>query len=184
MISSELTVSSSWTLAAFHASSTFTISYPLDATREVLKVTLTWWMPRAILCARKVSAVQDSVAKELLLLTMLFIVLVVTYDHHPATSDDIIADAQVVREWGSCSAILTHAIASYNQKVDAEAGGMDSSIPLVIMSPSTATSLALGIHHDTGNFTFASTSVEDMSATAYLRSGGINHDILRNYLPR
>ena len=75
------------------------------------------------------------------------------YDHHPDSDNDLQADFSVIKPWGSSTAIITHIIQ--------ERG--------IALSADEATMLGLGIYEDTGSFTFASTTVHDFTAAAYLR---------------
>ncbi len=90
------------------------------------------------------------------------------YDHHPPSEDDISGDMEVIKQTGSNTAILTGII-------------RDKGIPI---SPDEATIMCLGIHEDTGSFTFSSTTPEDYEAAAWLTSQGANHNIIADMLTR
>jgi tRNA nucleotidyltransferase (CCA-adding enzyme) len=78
------------------------------------------------------------------------------YDHHPSSSGDLSASGGVVRPCGSTSSILTGIL---------KERGLEP-------TPYEATVIMLGIHEDTGNLTFPSTTVEDYQAAAWLLERG------------
>ena len=80
------------------------------------------------------------------------------YDHHPKASGDISCTGGVVRPCGSTTTILTGMLMQRGIEV----------------SPYEATVMMLGIHEDTGNLTFPSTTVEDYAAAAWLLARGAN----------
>ena len=80
------------------------------------------------------------------------------YDHHPSSSGDIKATGGVIRPCGSTTTILAGML-------------MQSGIEVTAYQ---ATLMMLGIHEDTGNLTFPSTTVEDYSAAAWLLERGAN----------
>ena len=80
------------------------------------------------------------------------------YDHHPKSSGDLPATGGVVRSCGSTTAILTGMLMQQGIEVDA----------------GEATLMMLGIHEDTGNLTFPSTTPEDYAAAAWLLERGAN----------
>ena len=90
------------------------------------------------------------------------------YDHHPDSEEDIHGDVGVIRKTGSTTALLTNLIS-------------EKGIPI---SPDEATIMCLGIHEDTGSFTFSSTTAEDYQAAAWLTSRGANHNIIADMLTR
>ena len=90
------------------------------------------------------------------------------YDHHPDSDDDIRGNMEVVRKTGSTTAILTSII-------------REKKIPI---SPDEATVMCLGIHEDTGSFTFTSTTGEDYEAGAWLTEQGADHNIISDMLTR
>ena len=63
------------------------------------------------------------------------------YDHHPASNDDIHGNKEVIRAIGSTTSILTEVIRKKG----------------ISITPDEATIMCLGIHEDTGSFTFSST---------------------------
>ncbi|MCP4681759.1 MAG: polya polymerase, partial [Desulfobacterales bacterium] len=90
------------------------------------------------------------------------------YDHHPPSDDDIKGDVEVIGKTGSTTALITDLI-------------RDKGIPV---SPDEATIMCLGIHEDTGSFTFSSTSPEDYKAAAWLAGQGAKHNIISDMLTR
>ncbi len=90
------------------------------------------------------------------------------YDHHPDSEDDIKGHLEVVRKTGRQRAILTGLI-------------MEKGITL---SPDEATIMCLGIHEDTGSFTFSSTTPEDHRAAAWLLAQGANLNVISDLLTR
>lgn len=83
---------------------------------------------------------------------------VLIYDHHPRSSGDIPAVGGEVRPCGSTTTILTGYLMQRGIEVN----------------PYEATLMMLGIHEDTGNLTFPSTTVEDYVAAAWLLERGAN----------
>ncbi len=90
------------------------------------------------------------------------------YDHHPDSEDDVRADLAVIRRAGSTTTILTGLIRERGLAV----------------SPDEATIMCLGIHEDTGSFTFASTTGEDYAAAGWLATLGANHNVIADLLTR
>ncbi len=90
------------------------------------------------------------------------------YDHHPDSEDDIRGEKEVIREVGSTTSILTAILK--------ERG--------VSVSPDEATIMCLGIHEDTGSFTFPSTRPEDFLSAAWLTEQGANHNLIADMLTR
>ena len=90
------------------------------------------------------------------------------YDHHPAASDDLHGQVEVIRKIGSNTALMIDII----RKRD---------IPV---SPEEATIMCLGIHEDTGSFTFSSTTSEDYEAAAWLAAQGADHNVISDMLTR
>jgi tRNA nucleotidyltransferase (CCA-adding enzyme) len=80
------------------------------------------------------------------------------FDHHPKASGDLPAAGGVIRPCGSTTTILTGFL--MQQAID--------------VTPFEATLMMLGIHEDTGNLTFPSTTVEDYAAAAWLLERGAN----------
>jgi tRNA nucleotidyltransferase (CCA-adding enzyme) len=90
------------------------------------------------------------------------------YDHHPDSEDDVRSDLSVVRRTGSTTTILSSIIRERGLKV----------------TPDEATIMCLGIHEDTGSFTFASTCSEDYAEAAWLTSQGADHNLIASMLTR
>ena len=80
------------------------------------------------------------------------------YDHHPRSSGDLPATGGVIRACGSTTTIL----AGFLMRDGIE------------VTPFEATLMMLGIHEDTGNLTFPSTTPEDYAAAAWLLERGAN----------
>lgn len=62
------------------------------------------------------------------------------YDHHPDSDEDIRGTVEIIQETGSTTAILTEIIRDKGLSI----------------TPDEATIMCLGIHEDTGSFTFSS----------------------------
>ena len=90
------------------------------------------------------------------------------YDHHPGSDDDIRGDIEHIKPVGSTTTILTEII-------------REKGIPL---TPDDATIMCLGIHEDTGSFTFSSTTPEDHLAAAWLSGQGAKHHIIADLITR
>ena len=90
------------------------------------------------------------------------------YDHHPDASDDVHGQLEIVRKIGSNTALLVDIIRK-------------KQIPV---SPEEATIMCLGIHEDTGSFTFSSTTSEDYDAAAWLAARGADHNVISDMLTR
>lgn len=90
------------------------------------------------------------------------------YDHHIDSEDDVRGDFEVIRHSGSTTAILTEII-------------RERSIPI---TPDEATIMSLGIHEDTGSFTFSSTRSEDHMEAAWLIKKGANLNLIGDMLTR
>ena len=90
------------------------------------------------------------------------------YDHHPAASDDVHGQVEVIRKIGSNTALMVDIIRKRG-------------IPV---SPEEATVMCLGIHEDTGSFTFSSTTSEDYEAAAWLAAQGADHNVISDMLTR
>ncbi len=80
------------------------------------------------------------------------------YDHHPASDEDVKGSIEVVEEIGATVTILVREIRKRGLEVNSE----------------EATIMALGIYEDTGQFTFPSTTAQDMEAAAWLLGRGAN----------
>ena len=90
------------------------------------------------------------------------------YDHHQDSKEDIRGDLEVIRKTGSNTAIMTKLIKDKGLKVSSD----------------EATIMCLGIHEDTGSFTFSSTTAEDYLAAAWLTEQGANHNVVADMLTR
>jgi len=90
------------------------------------------------------------------------------YDHHPDSDEDIHGKVEIIQEAGSTTAILTEIIRERGLSV----------------TPDEATIMCLGIHEDTGSFTFSSTTPKDYLAAAWLSDQGANHNLIADMLPR
>lgn len=90
------------------------------------------------------------------------------YDHHPDSDEDIKGSIEVIEKVGATTSILTRMIR--------EKG--------IRLTPDEATVLCLGIHEDTGSFTFSSTRPEDYRAAAWLSEQGANPNIISDMLTR
>ena len=90
------------------------------------------------------------------------------YDHHPAHKKDIEGDLEVIKETGACATIIVDIL-------------LKKQIPI---TPQEATLFLLGIHEDTGSFTFTSTTPEDMRIAAELVSLGADLNIVADHLKR
>ncbi len=90
------------------------------------------------------------------------------YDHHPASDDDVAGTVEMIRPIGSTTALLTLLIQERGLPVSAE----------------EATIMCLGIHEDTGSFTFSSTTAEDYRAAAWLTAQGADHNLIADMLTR
>ncbi|MCF8038447.1 MAG: CBS domain-containing protein [Desulfohalobiaceae bacterium] len=90
------------------------------------------------------------------------------FDHHPESDDDLQAASSTVLPWGSTAAIL---ISLIREK------GLD-------LNPEEATIIGLGLYEDTGSFTFASTTEQDLEAAAWLRKKGMDLDFIADFMHR
>ena len=90
------------------------------------------------------------------------------YDHHPAASDDVRGQLEVIRKIGSNTALMVDIIRKKG----------------IFISPEEATVMCLGIHEDTGSFTFSSTTSEDYDAAAWLAAQGADHNVISDMLTR
>jgi tRNA nucleotidyltransferase (CCA-adding enzyme) len=84
------------------------------------------------------------------------------YDHHPSSNNDIKGNLEVIRPLGSTTTILTQIIREKNINLNSD----------------EATVMLLGIHEDTGSFTFSSTTPDDHVAAAWLTEQGADRNIL------
>ena len=90
------------------------------------------------------------------------------YDHHPDSEDDIKGDLEVIKRVGANTTIMVQILKEKGIK----------------LSPDEATIMCLGIHEDTGSFTFSSTTAQDYEAAAWLASQGADHNLISNMLTR
>lgn len=90
------------------------------------------------------------------------------YDHHPPTDDALVADLEVYKPWGSTTAIIVDELRSRSMSV----------------TPDEATIMGLGIFEDTGGFTFNSTTAHDFEAAAWLRTMGMDLEVVRDIMSR
>ena len=90
------------------------------------------------------------------------------YDHHPDSDEDVHGKVEIVNPWGSATAILTHII-------------RDKEINL---TDDEATILGLGIYEDTGCFTFNSTTEHDLLAASWLKTQGMDLNIISDMINR
>jgi tRNA nucleotidyltransferase (CCA-adding enzyme) len=90
------------------------------------------------------------------------------YDHHPDTDEDLDADYQDVRLWGSTVSILTQVIKEKN----------------IALSTDEATIMGLGLYEDTGCFTFTSTTEHDLFALWWLKTQGMDIGFIADFLNR
>jgi len=90
------------------------------------------------------------------------------YDHHHDSEEDIRGNLEVIKPVGATTSILTDIIKKKG----------------LTLSPDEATIMCLGIHEDTGSFTFSSTKPEDHRASAWLVQQGANHNLISDMLTR
>ncbi len=90
------------------------------------------------------------------------------YDHHPDSDDDIRGDLEVIKRVGANTTIMVQILRERGIKI----------------TPDEATIMCLGIHEDTGSFTFSSTTPEDYEAAAWLASQGADHNLISSMLTR
>jgi tRNA nucleotidyltransferase (CCA-adding enzyme) len=88
------------------------------------------------------------------------------YDHHPDSHSDIRPTDGRIRECGSSTTILTEIL-------------IEKGIPV---SPVEATLMLLGIHEDTGNLLFPSTTAADYAAAAWLLKQGGKLNTVADYI--
>jgi tRNA nucleotidyltransferase (CCA-adding enzyme) len=91
-----------------------------------------------------------------------------TYDHHPATDNDIKGDMEVHRLTGANVTLLVGMIAEKGIEISAD----------------EATIMCLGLYEDTGSFTFPSTTENDFQAAAFLLSKGANLNVVSDLIAR
>ncbi len=90
------------------------------------------------------------------------------YDHHPPADNDIRGELEVCDRTGANVTILIEAIRAKGIEVSAD----------------EATIMCLGLHEDTGSFTFPSTTERDFLAAAYLLSKGANLNVVSDLIAR
>ncbi len=90
------------------------------------------------------------------------------YDHHPRSNDDITGSVEVIKSLGSTTTILSRIIREKNMG----------------LNPDEATVMLLGIHEDTGSFSFSSTTPDDHIEAAWLVGQGADLNILSDLLTR
>jgi len=91
---------------------------------------------------------------------------VLIIDHHVAKPDVPDTWKRKIERLGATTTILVQQIKEKGIRI----------------SPLEATIMLLGIHEDTGSLTYASTSTQDIYATAYLVENGANLQFLNDYL--
>jgi len=84
------------------------------------------------------------------------------YDHHPPAPDDVKGSLEIIRPYGSNTALMSELLRER---------GID-------ITPDEATIMMLGIYEDTGSLTFSSTMQEDFTAAAWLLSKGANLNVI------
>ncbi len=90
------------------------------------------------------------------------------YDHHPSLPGDVKAQKSVIKDYGATTTILSQIL-------------MEKQI---VPTPEEATVMALGIYEDTGLFTHASTTREDLTQAGYLLSCGASLDTVASLVVR
>lgn len=90
------------------------------------------------------------------------------YDHHPPGDDALSGSVDVYLPWGATTSIIVDMLRGKGLTVDAD----------------EATILGLGIFEDTGGFTFKSTTEHDFEAAAWLRTMGMDLDVIRDIMSR
>lgn len=90
------------------------------------------------------------------------------YDHHPDTEKDVEADFQIVEQVGATVTIMTRLLRAKG----------------ISLSEDEATILMLGLHEDTGSFSFNSTTPADLEAGAWLLSQGAMLSMVSSMITR
>jgi len=90
------------------------------------------------------------------------------YDHHPASSQSIKGELEVIEEIGAATTLLVEQLRQRKLGI----------------SSFEATLLALGIHEDTGNLLFESTTARDAAALSILLEAGANLKIVGEFMDR
>lgn len=88
------------------------------------------------------------------------------YDHHPLAPGDVRGAWEVIEPVGATTTILTEIL--QQKSID--------------MSPQEATLCALGIYQETGSLRFLSTTMRDLSASAYLLQKGADLRVVSRFL--
>ncbi len=90
------------------------------------------------------------------------------YDHHHDSEEDIHGEVEVIRQVGSTTTLLTEILREKE----------------IFLTPDEATIMYLGIHEDTGSFTFSSTTPDDCRAAGWLLEQGANPNLVPDMLTR
>ena len=90
---------------------------------------------------------------------------IVVWDHHPASSDDIRGDEEIVQPVGAVTSLLVEEMIARQIELD----------------PIEATLFALGIHADTGSLSYARTSSRDAAALAWLLGQGARPALVEHF---
>ncbi|MFN3534415.1 MAG: CBS domain-containing protein, partial [Desulfatiglandales bacterium] len=90
------------------------------------------------------------------------------YDHHPPSEDDIEGDVSHISYLGSNTALMCQILR--------EKG--------ITPTPVEATIMCLGIHEDTGSFTFSSTTAQDYIQAGWLAQHGADQNVISDLLSR
>lgn len=90
------------------------------------------------------------------------------YDHHPRDEDALPASLDIYRPWGATVSIIVERLRAEGLTVSAD----------------EATIMGLGIFEDTGGFTFKSTTEHDFEAAGWLRTMGMDLDVVRDIMSR
>lgn len=88
------------------------------------------------------------------------------YDHHPPSENDIEAEVSYFRPVGANTTLMAGLLREKGLKI----------------TPEEATFIALGIYEDTGSFTFASTTPEDLAAASWLIEMGADLNKVKDAL--
>ncbi|MEN8264277.1 MAG: CBS domain-containing protein [Nitrospirota bacterium] len=90
------------------------------------------------------------------------------FDHHPFSDDDIRGQKEVIESVGATTTIFTELLQKKKKQI----------------TPVEATLLMLGIYEETGSLVFATTTVRDLTAAAYLLKKGANLKIVSSFLSK
>ncbi len=90
----------------------------------------------------------------------------IVWDHHPATDEDVNSNILYVENVGATATLITEEILRQGKDITSQ----------------DATVLSLGIHVDTGSFTYSSTTERDFQAASNLWKYGIDIHQVRQYL--